>query len=107
MRSAELQMSMFVATLTLDEIAPKIAARLPLTPGECSRLLNTNWTVYLYAVADGELAEAKEAKSFDNTMLDYVKLHGYSVTFKNNVYCITGRKSRRSWIWQKTREQKP
>lgn len=88
MMSTRYQRAMIIAAMTLEELGPKIAARIPLSPGECNRLLNTNWQVYLLALSEGDVSEAKEAAAFDKDAQAYVKMHGYKVTF-NGIYCVT------------------
>lgn len=81
------------ATMVLMELGPKIDAKPGqpvLTPEEGTRFLNSQWEVYLYALAAGEWEEAATVTDFNNLLSLYLKILGYSVEFTDaGKYCVS------------------
>lgn len=86
--SEEYMLVMFDATVALIELGQKITDRINLTPEEGARLLNASWTVYLFALGDGDIQEAKEAADFTTLVSKYLELCGYLVRFEDKGYCV-------------------
>jgi hypothetical protein len=82
------------AMLTVAELGDKITSRAGLSPVEGLLLLNSTWTLYLYALSSGNIAEAKETAELADLVCVYLKLCGYVVTFEDNGYCVTTRKQK-------------
>lgn len=87
-RSSEFIQAILKASADLEELGPKIPLG-KLSPQEGQRLLTSNWQVYLYALADKDIEEAKEAAEFSNLITLYLETnYGYKVTFTNGIYCV-------------------
>jgi hypothetical protein len=94
--SEEYKRAMFTATVVLQELGPKLSGNTSLTPQEGTRLLNAQWDVYLYAIAERDMQEAKDTAALVDLLSGYLKLSGYNVKFTvRDKYCVTLRKPKK------------
>lgn len=93
--SPEYQSAMWNAHVVTNKLSPKLLAKRRLTAKEGKSLLDANWLLYLHALSDGDMEEAKETAEFVNLVEKCLRLSGYTVELTGDgTYCVEKRRKK-------------